>query len=569
MGWAGGILAAELTKSGLKVVGLERGPTRRLEDEVYVKKHDELRFRVRHGLMQDTSKETWTLRHDLGETALPIRQLGAFRPGSGVGGASVHYGGLLFRYLPDDFQLRSHVISRYGEHTIPEDSTIQDWGINYSQLEPYYDRFEYMAGVAGRAGNVGGEITAGGNPFEGARARHYPLPPMKDGLGPTMFREAAANMSLHPYPIPGGTLSERYTNPDGISRSGCSYCGSCAFHPCAIGAKADAVVTVLPVAARTGLFELRTGANVFRVERNRGRATSVVYWGADGTEYEQPASVIILSAYTFNNVRLLLLSGIGRPYDPVSGTGVVGKNYAFHFHSSVTGFFAAKNFKRYMGSNSVGYAVDDFHGANLNYGDVGFIGGGLLMSSVGAAAPITGLRVPPGTPSWGAEWKAAIRAWFDRALDVTCMGDVLAYRTNYLDLDPIYSDARGVPLLRITFDWHPNERKIASYMAERARDLLTTLTPDYLAVNGSLPEHFDSVPYQSSHNVGGAIMGADPATSVVNDYLQMWDCENVWVVGGSAFPQLGSHGPTGTIGALAYRAADAIVEYSKSPRLLA
>ena len=76
---------------------------------------------------------------------------------------------------------------------------------------------------------------------------------------------------------------------------------------------------------------------------------------------------------------------------------------------------------------------------------------------------------------------------------------------------------------------------------------------------GSLAAHYDSVPYQSTHNTGGAIMGADPGTSVVNSYLQMWEYDNTWVVGGSAFPYNSSHPPTGTIGALAFRAAEGIV----------
>jgi gluconate 2-dehydrogenase alpha chain len=76
--------------------------------------------------------------------------------------------------------------------------------------------------------------------------------------------------------------------------------------------------------------------------------------------------------------------------------------------------------------------------------------------------------------------------------------------------------------------------------------------------------------YQSTHNTGGAIMGADPATSVVNPWLQSWDLDNVFVVGASAFPQNASYNPTGPVGALAYRAADAIVNrYLKAPGPLA
>ncbi len=42
---------------------------------------------------------------------------------------------------------------------------------------------------------------------------------------------------------------------------------------------------------------------------------------ARGRQVEQPASLVVLATYCFNNTRLLLLSGIGTPYDPAAGRG--------------------------------------------------------------------------------------------------------------------------------------------------------------------------------------------------------------------------------------------------------
>src|SRR5690625_7378949 len=81
-----------------------------------------------------------------------------------------------------------------------------------------------------------------------------------------------------------------------------------------------------------------------------------------------------------------------------------------------------------------------------------------------------------------------------------------------------------------------------------------------------IPEEFDHI-YQGGHYAGGVIMGDDPKTSAVNSYLQMWDAENIFVVGGSAFPQFGGHHPTATIGALAYRAAEGIETRSEERRV--
>jgi gluconate 2-dehydrogenase alpha chain len=81
--------------------------------------------------------------------------------------------------------------------------------------------------------------------------------------------------------------------------------------------------------------------------------------------------------------------------------------------------------------------------------------------------------------------------------------------------------------------------------------------------NGS---HYDVTQYQSTHNCGGAIMGADPTTSALNRYLQSWDVSNVFVIGANAFPQNNGYNPTGMVGALAYWSAKAIREhYLKNP----
>jgi gluconate 2-dehydrogenase alpha chain len=564
VGWAGGILAAELTKAGLHVVGLERGQPRSIAD--FQHDIDELRYAVDYEMMQDTSRETWTLRHDLRERALPIRQLGSFLPGTGVGGAGVHWQGMTWRFEPRDFTIRSSTIARYGAAAIPADSTIQDWGITYDVLEPYYDKFEYMAGIAGKAGNLQGQIQEGGNPFEGPRARDYPVGPMLDAHAPVVFRDAAKQLGYHPFPQPSANLPRAYTNPDGITRGACTYCGFCERFGCWVGAKADPLVTVLPVAQRSGKFELRTEANVFQIAHDGKRAHSVLYVDARGEVQEQPASIVILAAYVFNNVRLLLTSGMGTPYDPQTGNGAVGKNYCYQVGAGGTGFFEKVTFHRYMGSGANGYSMDDFNADNFDHSSLGFIGGGGISCSASGARPIQSLPVPPNTPTWGAQWKAAIRKYYDRAISVGFQGESIAYRTHFLDLDPTYRDALGQPLLRITFDWEDNERKMAAFGAEKVKGILQATGADIVAASGTLPPHYDVTVYQSTHNTGGAIMGAGPATSVVNSYCQMWDVDNVFVVGASAFPQNAGRNPTGTVGALAYRAADGIANrYVKNP----
>lgn len=558
LGWAGGIVAAELTKAGLNVVGVERGPDREGEPGAFAGSRDELRIkRLDH--TQRTDLETWTFRHDLSETALPLRRAGAFTPGHGVGGSSLLYGGMAWRFQAYDFTPRTSAVRRYGAAALPDGSTVADWGIGYQDLAPFYDKFERMAGVSGRAGNLTGRIVPGGNPYEAPRTTDFPLPPLRDLPGPALFRDTALRLGYRPFPVPCSALSRDYVNPDGIARQGCVYCGYCAGAPCEFGAKADAVVTVLPVARRTGRLEVRANCTVTEVLHDGGAARGVRYYDEAGGMHELRARAVVLSAYALGNVRLLLNSRLGVPYDPVTGTGAVGRNYSYNWGLRSEAMFAGRRFRNYIGSPGIGYAIAEFNADNFDHAGLGFLDGGLIWVSNRAAGPLAGIPVPAGTPRWGARWKRAVSTWYDRSISVVAHGAVLPYRDHYLDLDPNYRDAWGRPLLRITFDWSENDRRMQEFHAARVREIIEAMDPDEVVAPAGLAEHFDTTVYQSTHNTGGAIMGADPATSVVNAWLRMWDCPNVWVVGGSALPQSSGAGPTGTICALAYRAAADII----------
>src|SRR5882762_11122221 len=110
VGFTGSILARELTKAGLKVVGLERGANRSTREDFTIPSvRDDLKYAVRQELFQDTGMETVTLRHSPDETALPIRRLGSFLPGTGLGGAGEHWNGVTWRLQHSDHALRSHL----------------------------------------------------------------------------------------------------------------------------------------------------------------------------------------------------------------------------------------------------------------------------------------------------------------------------------------------------------------------------------------------------------------------------------------------------------------------------
>lgn len=559
-GWTGLLMSKELgARTGLKVVVLERGQPR--NRTAYVNGMDELDYAIRLRMMQDVSRETVTFRHTTADRALPLRQWGSFLPGEGAGGAGEHWQGETPRFFPHIFEMRKRLTERYGAARLPEGCAIQDWGIRYDELEPYYTRAERLLGISGQGGI---------DPFEGPRSADFPTPPMKLGHISVLFSDAARSLGYHPSPLPSANLSTTYKNPDGIIRPACEYCGFCERFGCMVGAKAQPSNVLLPVIAKQKHVELRTGANVRRIVHKDGQATGVTYIDTNGTECFQPADLVVLSSWTLNNTRLLLLSKIGQAYDPSSASGQVGRNLTHQVMIAVRLLFD-KPLNRFMGAGASGVMMGDLDADNFDHTPLDFIGGGRVIVSSSGARPIANFGAVPSSvrSTWGSGWKKAAIQAFDRIAGVSAIGEHPSYRANYLDLDPRYRDQFGDPLLRMTIDYTDNERKLAAYVSAKLAEIgrkmgaSEVLLPDPLG-------RYDVVRYKGTHIQGGTIMGASPATSVLNPWLQHWQVSNLFVLGASAMPQNPSGNPTLTLLAQTMRTADALVgRYLKHPAPLA
>ena len=564
-GWTGAILGQELTDAGLNVVALERGAMRDTPtDAQYPKVIDELEYSVRGKLFQELARETVTIRHTPDDLAVPYRQNGSFLLGNGVGGAGFHWNGMHYRILPEELKLRSHYEERYGKKFIPEGMTIQDFGVTYEELEPHFDFAEKVFGTSGKAGNLNGKIVPGGNPREGARSSEYPTPPLQNTYGATLFEKAAREVGFNPYPAPAANTSQPYTNPYGVRLGPCNFCGFCENYGCYMYSKDSPQTTILPVLLKKPNFELRPHSYVVKVnlDSEGKKATGVTYIDAQGREVEQPADIVIMAAYQLHNVRLLLLSGIGKPYDPKTGEGVVGKNYAYQMNGAVNVLLPkGTQLNPFIGTGAGGVSMDDLNGDQFDHGPLGFIGGASIRHVRYGGRPIKMTPTVPGTPAWGSKWKAGIADAYQRYMTIGISGSVMSYRDACLDLDPTYKDAYGVPLLRMTFDWHDNEYAMLGYMGDRMEEVGKAMNPEkvFRAIRKK-GTRYDTRIYQSTHTTGGAIMGTNPSNSVVNKYLQSWDVSNVFVMGASAFPQNMGYNPTGVVAALAYWSAKAIRE---------
>lgn len=571
-GWTGAIMAMELADSGLSILALERGEDAdTVPDWSYPKVVDEIAQSARNGLLQNLAKTTVTLRHDKKDVAVPYRQMGSFKPGQGVGGAGIHWSGVHSRVMPEELRLKSHVTERYGRNFIPPGMTLQDWGISYDELEPHFDRFEKVCGTSGQAGNLEGRKIDGGNPFEPRRSSLYPLPPLTDPPTSVLFAKAARELGYQPFPLPAANASQPYTNPYGCQLGPCNFCGFCSDYGCINYSKASPQTTILPALHRKRNFTYRTGAHVLRVNKDSSgkQATGVTYVDAAGQEIEQPAGLVILAAFHLHNVRLMLSSKIGTPYDPETGQGTVGRNFCYQLINSLNLFFDPDQLliNPFMGAGGVGQAIEEFNADNFDHGKLGFIGGGVIWGRQTGTGPVRGIPLPSGSPNWGSGWKKAVRDNYRSTGRIEAQMTNMAYQGCFLDLDPTYRDAYGEPLLRMTLNWQDNDLRMSEYiggkLTEIGRAMGAKSQSGRLLRRGSL---WDTRSYQSTHINGGTAMGDDPKTSVVNKYLQSWDMPNLFLLGANVFAHGIGYNPTGLVGALAYWAATNIRNiYLKQP----
>ncbi|MEA2990152.1 MAG: gluconate 2-dehydrogenase alpha chain [Alphaproteobacteria bacterium] len=561
VGAAGGILAAELAKSGMKVIGLERGPRLATKDFA---PQDELRYFQRQDLRPNVKRDPVTWRPNTNSHAQTVTQL---NNGNQAGGGTVHYGAVSWRFHEDDFKVRSQTVERYGARAIPDDSSVIDWPLSYADLEPFYDRAEYEIGVSGKAGNLQGKKVDGGNVFEAPRRRDYPLPPLQVDQSGANMEVAARSLGYHPFSTPRAILSQPYNG-----RPACSYCGFCQAFGCHIGAKSSILVTKLPEADATSNFKLITGAMCYRVNSdNSGRATGVSYYGPDRSDNTIEAEIVILAPFIYDNVRLLLLSKTEKfPDGLANSSGHVGKHVMAHIGARAFAAFDDRHVNIYMGPSAQKHTIDDFNADNFDHKDLGFIRGAQISSGPaalegGPIATAMAMTPPPGVPRWGAAYRDFFAKYYTRHTAMTGQTENLPYPDQMIDLDPNVRDAWGLPAPRITYDWRrPNERARVEFIQTKLQQIGRAMGAAHVWVGALGP----GAP--GSHHQGGTRMGSDPKTSVVNRYSQSWDIPNLFVMGSSTHPTMSGFNPTLTIQALAFMTADAIVNrYKKNPGPLA
>ncbi len=538
MGAVGGLIAPLFAQAGLRVVALEAGPYRTKEHFI----PDELgaTYYCRANLGAKFQQEVPRWRRDHGApTEEATFSLG--RMVNGVGGSAIHYGAWLRRFHPHHFTPLTRVQERWGIEALPEACTLADWPLHYNDLEPYYDRLDHLIGIAGPA-------TV---PFI-PRKQPHPMPPLRPFRLGEFFTDATEALGLHPYPVPVGVNSEPYAGRPATTYTAWSN-GFGSFND----AKWHPGLTTVPEALATGNLTLRTHCRVTQIlTDSEGHTQGVAYIDANGQQQRQLARTVILCSYTFENIRLLLLSGDDHhPNGLGNNRGQVGQHFMTKMFAHVDGYFPDVIFNRHTGPAAQGVIVDDYLADQFDSLQHGFFGGATL----GAEQQFLPIQIsrealPADVPTWGAGYKAHLRQWQHFGV-VRIQPDTLPYRTNFIDLDPHCRDRSGLglPVVRITYDMRANEQRLADWMEGKAEEILAQMG----ATKTWRGPHFTGV--GSSHDLGGCRFGDDPATSVLDPSLQLHDTPGLYVFGGAAFPSCPGINPTLTIWALALHAAEQLV----------
>jgi gluconate 2-dehydrogenase alpha chain len=287
-----------------------------------------------------------------------------------------------------------------------------------------------------------------------------------------------------------------------------------------------------------------------------GRVTGVNYV-VGSNEYFQPARVILIASYTYENVRMLLLSKSRAYPDGLSNNyGQVGRHYFSHHQGAGVGALFPFDLKAWYGLPAQGVAVDDWADDNFDHADLDFIGGGNLWA-MSDRRPISAANMNTygRGRNWGSAWKRFIHGNSDRSHGSYIQKTTLPYEDNYLDLDPQVTDPLGLPVIRITGQYKDNELTIAGFMQDRMEEWYREAGA--VEVNRS---GLGNTMGASTHAYGGTRMGDDPETNVVDRWGFSHEVPNLGVLGASVMGTSGARNPTLTSQALSWRTAAHLVD---------
>jgi len=461
-----------------------------------------------------------------------------------LGGRTNHWGRISLRFGPYDFRRKS--LDGLGD----------DWPITYDDVKPWYDEVDKLVGIFGSVEGLANEPDG-----------IFHTPPV-----PRCFERlagsAARKLGLTVIPSRLSIITKPHNG-----RAPCHYCGQCN-RGCMTNSNFSSTGVLVAPAQKTGRLTLMTNAMVREVTLDRdGNANGVSYVDTrTRRDSHIAARIVVLAASACETARLLLNSKSSLfPNGLANSSGTVGKYLTDTTGTDVAGFIPRMMDMPPHNEDGVG-GMHIYMPWWLDNKTLDFPRGYHIETWGGRGIPGAGFmggihRYPKGG-GYGASLKDDYRRYYGSTIGFSGRGEMIPNDDSYCEIDPSVVDQYGIPVLRFHWKWTDHEYKQVKHMQETFRAIIAEM-------GGQV---FNPMPTQQQgygianggaiiHELGGARMGADPKTSVVNANCQAHDVKNLFVVDGAPFVSQADKNPTWTILALSMRASDYIAQQRKAGAL--
>ncbi|MFI2741290.1 GMC family oxidoreductase [Zhouia sp. PK063] len=463
-----------------------------------------------------------------------------------LGGRTNHWGRISLRFGPLDFKRKDF------------DGKGDNWPIGYDDVKPYYDKVDKLIGVFGTKENIPNEPDG------------FFLPPPKPRLHELYIQKGTQKMGVPMIPSRLSILTRTVNK----KRNPCFFCSQCSRSCSIYGDFSSSSVLVNP-AMETGNVDLYVNAMVRKVLTNdEGKATGVSYIDKeDLQEYEVKAKVVIMAASACSSARILLNSKSKQhPNGLANSSGVIGHYLHDSTGSARMGFIPSLMDRKRYNEDGVGgmhmytpwwlngsKEIDFTRGYHIEYW------GGMGMPAYGFGFGIENFNgMVPGKDGsmkkaggYGVGLKDDIKRFYGATIGMAGRGESIPRKENYCEIDPNTVDKYGIPVLRFNYKWSDEEVKQAKHMVDTFDEVIHAMGGTPIGDKPGADTNYGlENPGRIIHEVGTTRMGKDKKTSVLNEFNQAHDVENLFVMDGGSFVSQADKNPTWTILALAWRASD-------------